>query len=260
MRYVSHLACPTCGATYPGRPGDEPLRAGRPAGADGPRPRAARRPSAGRDGGWDPTAATSGGSAGSCRWTSPTPTTAATSSRWARDTRRSLAYPHPLADRLALPAGGQGRGPPARRLRRQPDALVQGPGDGDDGLDGPGARALAAGRADPGERGRLAGRVRRRGRDRGGVVMSPDTDLPVLGKVAALRPAPPDHVTLELVAGHDHRLRPADPRALRPARLFQRRHLPGARLADRGEEDARPGDGRARRRPAGRRGAGSCPT
>jgi hypothetical protein len=46
-------------------------------------------------------------------------------------------------------------------------------------------------------------------------------------------------------------LRRQGPRPLRPARLLQRRHLPGTRMADRGQEDARPGDGRASRRAIG---------
>ena len=162
MRYVSHLACSVCGSTFPadavmnlcpqdGRPVQVVL--------DLDRLKAER----GRDGGWDPPGATSGGSAGSCRSMSPTRTIAGTSSRWARDARRASRTPirWPIG---RLPARGQGRGEAAPRLRREPDPLVQGPGDGDDGLDGPGPGPDAAGRADPGERRRRAGRVRRRRR------------------------------------------------------------------------------------------------
>ena len=259
MRYVSHLACPTCGATYPadrvmnlcerdGRPVQmvldlERLKAERGRdgwlGPDPPRPLAVRRAAAAR------------------RRRPGRPPARRRAGRGAHAVPRLRP---PLADRLALPAGGQGRGPPSPRLRRQPDALVQGPGDGDDRLDGPGPRPVEAGGADPGERGRLAGRIRRRRRDRGGGrdVARHRPARARQGRRA--RQAPSRTVTLELVAGHDHRLRPASPRALRPAGLLQRRDLPGARLADRGEEDARPGDGRAARRPAGRADAGSSPT
>ena len=90
--------------------------------------------------------------------------------------------------------------------------------------------------------------------------MSPDTDLPVLGKVAAYAKLHPEHDHARAGRRHDHRLRHAGPRALRAAGLLQRGDVPGARLADRGEEDARPGDGRARAATAWPTGAGSSPT
>ena len=90
--------------------------------------------------------------------------------------------------------------------------------------------------------------------------MSPDTDLPVLGKVAAYARLYPDRVKLDLVAGTiidcGKRIR----EEYVPAGLFQRRDLPGAGLAHRGEEDAGAGDGRAGRRPAGAIAAGNFPT
>ena len=83
------------------------------------------------------------------------------------------------------------------------------------------------------------------------IVMSPDTDLPVLGKSGRLRSPLSRAGQAGHRAGNDHRLRQARARRICSARLFQRRHLPGARLAHRGKEDAGARDGRAGRRSAG---------
>ena len=54
-----------------------------------------------------------------------------------RATRRASLTSIPLADGSGCRLEVKDEGKPYPRLRRQPDALVQGPGDGDDGLDGP---------------------------------------------------------------------------------------------------------------------------
>ena len=77
------------------------------------------------------------------------------------------------------------------------------------------------------------------------IVMSPDTDLPVLGKVAAYAQLYPEIRQARDRPRNDHRLRQAGARGVRAPGLFQRRDFPGARLAHRGKEDAGPRDGRA---------------
>ena len=163
--------------------------------------------------------------------------------------------------RRRFSAGGQGRGEALRRFRGESDALVQGSGDGDDGLDGPGPGAEPTGGSDPGQCRRFArpSTPSRRGIE-AVIVMSPDTDLPVLGKVAALRPAPSRKRQARARAGHDHRLRQAGAGGIRAAGLFQRGHVSGAGLAHRRKEDSGPGDGRAGRRSPRRAADGNCRT
>ena len=111
MGYVSHLACPACGADVSARPGDEPLRAatagrsrwcstwsgsrpsaaGTAGGTRSAQPLAVRRPAAARR--------------------RPTRTTAARSSRWARGTRRAsptpIRWPTRLGCRLEVKDEGK---------------------------------------------------------------------------------------------------------------------------------------------------------
>ena len=161
MRYVSHLACPTCGATYPadrvmnlcerdGRPVQMVLDLERLKAERGPRRRAGT-----------PRGATSGGSAACCRSTSPTPTTAGTSSPWARAARPSLPYPHPLADRLGCRLEVKDEGKPHRGFGANPTLSFK---DRGMALTVSMARALGLSRlAVPtqGNAGDCAGRVRR---------------------------------------------------------------------------------------------------
>ena len=259
MSYFSHLACTVCNAQYPkDRVMNLCERDGRPA----------------------PGRARSGA------------TGLGTGPRWLVESRssQSLAFWRPIAARLrfhrgskphhdagrgpyaeralcasaggtgGMPAGGEGRGAALSGIWRESNAVVQGSRDGDDRVDGPFAGADAAGGADAGECRGLAGRICRGGGDRGGHRDVARHGPAGAGQGGGLRAAVSGPREAGPCAGDDHRLRPADPRGVPTARLFQRRDVPGAGLAYRGKEDPGAGDGRTGRRAAGRSADGNCPT
>ena len=112
---------------------------------------------------------------------------------------------------------------------------------------------LATGGPDPGERRGFAGDLRLGGRDRGGHRDVARDRPPGPGQCRGDGPAPPgpDHPGV----GGRARSSTAPPGSASifvPRGYLQRRDVPGAGLADRGQEDPRPGDGRAPGRSPGR--------
>lgn len=200
MRYVSHLLCPTCGATYPA---DRPMNLcpvdNRPVqvAIDLDRLRAER----GRDGWWDP------GRPDLWRFGGLLPLDVHDP-----DDRRHvvslgeghtpcLAYAHPLADSLGCRLEVKDEGKPYPGFGANPTLSFK-----DRGMTMTVAMARALGLT------RLAVPTQGNAGDalaeyavaagiEAAIVMSPDTDLPVLGKVAAYAQLHPEHVRLELVPG-----------------------------------------------------------
>ncbi len=200
MRFVSHLACPTCGATYPkdramnlcevdGRPVQVVL--------DLDRLRAERGP----DGGWEPTRHDL------WRFGGLLPLDPADA-----DDRRSivtlgegytphLAYAHPWADRLGarFEVKDEGRHHPG--FGANPTLSFK---DRGMAMTVSMARALGLTRLAVPTQGNAGDSLATYALAAGlevAVVMSPETDRPVLGNVAALSRLHPDRVTLDLVEG-----------------------------------------------------------
>jgi threonine synthase len=200
MRFVSHLGCPTCGATYPAdRVMNLCERDGRPVQIvlDVPRIRAERGP----DAGWDPSRRDL------WRFGALLPLDAADP-----DDRRhivslgeghtpSLPYPHPSADRLRCRLEIKDEGKPHAGFGANPTLSFK---DRGMAMTVSMARALGLGRLAVPTQGNAGDALARYAVAAGieaAVVMSPDTDLPVLGSVAALAKLHPSLITLELVAG-----------------------------------------------------------
>jgi threonine synthase len=200
MRFVSHLACPTCGATYPkdrvmnlcevdGRPVQIVL--------DLARIKAERGP----DGGWDPSIRSL------WRFGGLLPLDIADA-----DDRRSivslgegytpcLAYAHPWADRLGCRFEIKDEGRPHAGFGANPTLSFK-----DRGMAMTVSMAKALGLAKlavptQGNAGDSLATYAVAAGIEAAVVMSPDTDRPVLGNVAALAKLYPQSVSLELVAG-----------------------------------------------------------
>jgi threonine synthase len=200
MGYVSHLACPTCGATYPadrvmnlcerdGRPVQMILDLGRLKAERGP------------EGGWDPSRRDLWrfggllpldiGNAGDRRHIvtlgeGGTP---------------SLPYRHPWADRIGCRLEVKDEGKPHHGFGANPTLSFK---DRGMALTASMARAFGLTRlAVPtqGNAGDSLAEYALAGGLEAVIVMSPDTDLPVLGKVAALARLHPDRITLDLVDG-----------------------------------------------------------
>src|SRR3954470_22319836 len=200
MRYVSHLACPTCGATYPA---DRVMnlcdRDGRPVQMvlDLDRLKAQRGP----DGGWDPSRRDL------WRFGGLLPLDVADA-----DDRRhivtlgegatpSLAYPHPWADRLHCRLEVKDEGKPHAGFGANPTLSFK---DRGMAMTVSMARALGLARLAVPTQGNAGDALARYAVAAGieaAIVMSPDTDLPVMGSVAALAKLHPDRITLELVEG-----------------------------------------------------------
>lgn len=200
MRYVSHLSCATCGARYPadrlmnlceqdGRPVQVVL--------DLERLKAER----GRDGWWDPSRKDL------WRFGGLLPLDVAD----AEDRRHivalgegntaSLPYAHPLADRLRCRLEVKDEGKPHPGYGGNPTLSFK---DRGMAMTVSMARALGLTRlAVPtqGNAGDSLAEYAVAGGLQAAIVMSPDTDLPVLGKVAAYARLHPDQITLELVTG-----------------------------------------------------------
>jgi threonine synthase len=200
MRFVSHLACPSCGATYPAdRVMNLCERDQRPVQMvlDIDRLRAER----GRDGGWDPARRDL------WRFGGLLPLDVADA-----DDRRfivtlgeghtpELAYPHPLADRLRCQIMVKDEGKPHAGFGANPTLSFK---DRGMALTVSMARALGLSRLAVPTQGNAGDALAEYAVAAGieaAVVMSPDTDLPVLGKVAAYAALHPRNVALELVPG-----------------------------------------------------------
>src|SRR3954469_8143079 len=200
MRYVSHLACTACGMTYPAdRVMNLCERDGRPVQMvfDLARLQAER----GRAGGWDPERRDL------WRFGGLLPLDVADA-----DDRRhvvslgegntpSVSYDHPLASRLQCRLEVKDEGRPYLGYGANPTLSFK---DRGMALSVSLARALGLTRlAVPtqGNAGDSLGEYAGAGGLEAVVVMSPDADLPVLGKVAAYARLHPRHVTLDLIEG-----------------------------------------------------------
>ncbi|MDR3639158.1 MAG: threonine synthase [Isosphaeraceae bacterium] len=200
MRFVSHLGCPTCGATYPAdRVMNLCERDGRPVQMvlDLDRLRAER----GRDGGWDP------GRRSLWRFGGLLPLDVAD----ANDRRHivtlgegntpSLPYAHPWAETLRCRLEVKDEGKPHRGYGANPTLSFK---DRGMALTVSLARALGLSRLAVPTQGNAGDALAEYAVAAGleaAVVMSPDTDLPVLGNVAAVAQLHPSSVHLELVPG-----------------------------------------------------------
>lgn len=200
MRFVSHLQCPTCGATYPAdRVMNLCERDSRPVQMilDIPRLRAER----GRDGGWDPSRRDLWRFGGLLPLDVADPDDRRHVVSLGEGNTPSLPYPHPWADRLGCRLEVKDEGKPYPGYGRNPTLSFK-----DRGMTATVSMAKALGLS------RLAVPTQGNAGDalaeyalaaglEAAIVMSPDTDLPVLGKVAALAKLHPTQITLELVEG-----------------------------------------------------------
>src|SRR4051794_1089725 len=200
MRRVSHLACPTCGATYPpDRVMNLCERDGRPVQMvlDLERLRAER----GAEGGWDPSRRDLWRFGGLLPLDVADPDDRRHVVTLGEGATPGLPYPHPWADRLGCRIEVKDEGKPYRGFGANPTLSFK---DRGMALTVSMARALGLSRlAVPtqGNAGDSLAEYAVAGGIEAVIVMSPDTDLPVLGKVAAYARLHPERVTLELVAG-----------------------------------------------------------
>lgn len=200
MRFVSHLQCPTCGATYPAnRVMNLCERDSRPVQVvlDIPRLKAER----GRDGGWDPARHDLWRFGGLLPLDIADPDDRRHIVALGEGHTPSLPYFHPWADRLGCRFEVKDEGKPHPGFGRNPTLSFK---DRGMALTVSMARALGLSRlAVPtqGNAGDALAEYAVAGGLEAAIVMSPDTDLPVLGKVAALAKLHPSQITLELVEG-----------------------------------------------------------
>ncbi len=200
MRYVSHLACPTCGATYPAdRVMNLCERDERPVQVvlDLDRLRAERGP----DGGWDPSRKSLWRFGGLLPLDYDDPE----DRRWivslGEGYTPEIPYTHPLADRIGFRLEVKDEGKPYRGFGANPTLSFK---DRGMAMTVSMAKALGLNRLAVPTQGNAGDALARYAVEAGvqaAVVMSPDTDRPVLGNVAALAKLYPDQVTLELVDG-----------------------------------------------------------
>ena len=200
MRYVSHLSCPTCGASYPvDRIMNLCERDGRPVQMvlDIERLKAER----GQDGGWNPSRRDLWRFGGLLPLDVADPADRQHIVTLGEGGTPSLAYPHPWADRLGCRLEVKDEGKPHPGFGANPTLSFK---DRGMALTVSMARALGLSRlAVPtqGNAGDALAEYAVAGGLEAVIVMSPDTDLPVLGKVAAYAKLYPERITLELVAG-----------------------------------------------------------
>lgn len=200
MGYASHLACPTCGATYPrDRVMNLCERDGRPVQVvlDLDRMAAER----GRDGGWDPARLDLWRFGGLL----PLDVADPADRRWVvpigGGATPSLDYPHPWADRLGCRFEVKDEGRPHAGFGSNPTLSFK---DRGMALTVAMARSLGLNRLAVPTQGNAGDSLAAYAAAcdvQAAVVMSPDTDRPVLGNVAALAALHPGRITLELVAG-----------------------------------------------------------
>jgi threonine synthase len=200
MRYTSHLACSVCGATFPADRGMNLCpRDGRPVQMvlDLDRLKSEQ----GRDGWWDPTRRDLWRFGGLL----PLDINDADDSRHivslGEGFTPALPYSHPLAAQVGfrLEVKDEGRHHPG--FGANPTLSFK-----DRGMAMTVSMARAVGITrlalpTQGNAGDALAEYAVAGKFRAAIVMSPETDLPVLGKVAAYHQLYPDHVQLELVAG-----------------------------------------------------------
>lgn len=200
MRFVSHLSCPTCGATYPAdRIMNLCERDGRPVQVvlDIPRLKASR----GRDGGWDPARPDLWRFGGLLPLDVADPDDRRHVVSLGEGHTPCLPYSHPWADRLGCRLEVKDEGKPYPGFGRNPTLSFK-----DRGMAMTVSMAKALGLTrlavpTQGNAGDALAEYAVAGGLEAAIVMSPDTDLPVLGKVAAYAKLHPALITLELVAG-----------------------------------------------------------
>ena len=200
MRFVSHLACPTCGATYPkDRVMNLCERDGRPVQMvlDIERLKAER----GAEGGWNPARRDLWRFGGLLPLDVADPEDARSIVSLGEGHTPSLDYPHPWADRLRCRFEVKDEGRPHPGFGANPTLSFK---DRGMALTVSMARALGLSRLAVPTQGNAGDSLATYALAAGlevAVVMSPDTDRPVMGNVAALAKLHPDRVTLELVPG-----------------------------------------------------------
>jgi len=200
VRYVSHLACPTCGATYPpDRVMNLCERDGRPVQVvlDLDRLKAERGP----DGGWDPTRPDLWRFSGLLPLDPLDPLDRRSIVSLGEGNTPGLDYPHPWADRLACRFEVKDEGRPHPGFGANPTLSFK---DRGMAMTVSMARALGLSKLAVPTQGNAGDSLATYALAAGleaAVVMSPETDRPVLGNVAALAMLHPDRIKLELVAG-----------------------------------------------------------
>lgn len=200
MGFVSHLACTECGATYPAdRVMNLCERDGRPVRMEIDLERLAA--ASGRDGWWNPQRRDMWRFGGLMPLDVDDPADRVHVVSLGEGFTPSIPYPDPLAERFGFhlevkdegkPYPGHGANPTLSFKDRGMAASVSM------------ARALGVEKlAVPtqGNAGDSLAQYAIAGQIQAAVVMSPDTDLPVMGRVAAMALLHPNRVTLELVAG-----------------------------------------------------------
>jgi threonine synthase len=200
MRFVSHLACPTCGATYPkdrvmnlceadGRPVQMIL--------DLERLKAER----GSDGGWDPSRRDLWRFGGLLPLDIADPEDRRSVVSLGEGNTPCLDYAHPWADRLGCRFEVKDEGRPHAGYGANPTLSFK---DRGMAMTVSMARALGLSKLAVPTQGNAGDSLATYALAAGieaAIVMSPDTDRPVLGNVAALAKLHPEMLTLELVAG-----------------------------------------------------------
>jgi threonine synthase len=200
MRFVSHLSCQTCGATYPkdrvmnlcevdNRPVQIVL--------DLERLKAERGP----DGGWDPSRRDLWRFGGLLPLDVADPDDRRSVVSLGEGFTPSLAYAHPWAERLGCRFEIKDEGRPHPGFGANPTLSFK---DRGMAMTVSMARALGLSKLAVPTQGNAGDSLATYAVASGievAVVMSPDTDRPVLGNVAALAKLHPDRVSLELVAG-----------------------------------------------------------
>ncbi|MBX6316275.1 MAG: threonine synthase [Isosphaeraceae bacterium] len=200
MRYVSHLACPTCGATYPAdRVMNLCERDGRPVQMvlDLDRLKAER----GSDAWWDPTRPDLWRFGGLLPLDVADPDDRRHVVALGEGNTPSLPYAHPLAERLGCHLEVKDEGKPHAGWGANPTLSFK---DRGMAMTVSMARALGLKRLAVPTQGNAGDALARYAVAAGleaAIVMSPDTDLPVLGSVAALAQLYPENIRLELVPG-----------------------------------------------------------
>ncbi len=200
MRYVTHLACPSCGASYPA---DRPMNLcpvdNRPVQIvlDLDRIRAERGP----DGGWDPSRRDLWRFGGLLPLDPADPDDARHIVTLGEGYTPHLPYPHPLADRAGFRLEVKDEGKPYPGYGANPTLSFK---DRGMALVVSMARALGLTRLAVPTQGNAGDALARYAVAAGleaVVVMSPATDRPILGAVAALAALHPGRVKLELIEG-----------------------------------------------------------
>lgn len=200
MRYVSHLTCSNCGTVYPadrimnlcerdGRPVQMVLDLDRLKAEHGP------------DGGWDPTQPSLWRFGGLLPLDFNDPDDRRQIVSLGEGHTPGLPYAHPLADRLRCRLEVKDEGKPHPGFGANPTLSFK---DRGMAMTVSMARALGLSRLAVPTQGNAGDALARYAVAAGldaAIVMAPETDLPVLGSVAALARLHPDHVKLDLVPG-----------------------------------------------------------